>query len=133
MIDKDIQALIHYRMEQAEEALRDALALIELGSQRAAVNRSYYAMFYSVLALLNLIGQGTSKHGGAMALFDREFVKSGIFDKQFSHWLHEAFNRRQKSDYGEMIQVTDDEASQAAEEARRFVEEVKRYFAENMK
>jgi len=132
VIGKEIQALIRHRMEQAEEALGDAAALIERRSHRASVNRSYYAMFYAVLALLNLIGQGTSKHGGAIALFDREFVKSGIFDKQFSKWLHEVFMQRQKSDYDELIQISDAEASEAAMEARKFVEEVQRYLAEQV-
>ena len=124
-----IQALI----EKARRYLRSAELLIQDGDYDSAVSRSYYAMFYSVLALLNLVGQGTSKHSGAIALFNREFVKSGLFDKQFSKWLQEAFRRRQKSDYDEMVQLTIDEASQAAKEARQFVEEVKRYLAENLK
>jgi uncharacterized protein (UPF0332 family) len=38
------------------------------------MNRLYYAMFYAVLALLQEKEMGTSKHSGAIALFDREFV-----------------------------------------------------------
>ena len=66
-----IQALVRYRMEQAAEALASADALFEGGFYRGTVNRAYYAMFYAVLALLALRGLGTSKHKGALTLFER--------------------------------------------------------------
>jgi uncharacterized protein (UPF0332 family) len=62
------------------------------------MNRLYYAMFYAVLALLQAKHLGTSKHSGAIALFDREFVKTGIFPKELSMALHRAFALRQKGD-----------------------------------
>ena len=133
MISEEVRALIRYRMEQAREALDDAAVLIRRKSHRAAINRSYYAMFYSVLALLNLKGLGTSRHGGAIALFDREFVKTGVFDKQFSKRLHEVFMQRQESDYDELIEVSAAEAKEAASNARRFVGEVGRHLAKMLK
>jgi len=41
----------------------------------------------------------TSKHSGVISLFDKEFVKTGSFPKEFSKWLHDAFTVRQRSDY----------------------------------
>jgi len=70
-------------------------------SNRAIINRLYYAMFYAILALLQENQLSTSKHTGAIALFDREFVKKGIFDKELSKTLHRAFELRQKGDYME--------------------------------
>ena len=129
MISDDTRALIHYRMAQADEALADAASLLDCGSPRAVVNRAYYAMFYAVLALLNLLGKGTSKHSGAIALFDREFVKSGAFARESSMWLHEAFLQRQRADYDELITVCREEAATAAEHARGFVDQVNEYLA----
>lgn len=77
------RALIAYRLEQAKEALDDARKLAEhQGSPRSIVNRSYYAMFYVVLALLLVIDRGSSKHSGAIYLFDVHFVKTGLFPKE---------------------------------------------------
>jgi uncharacterized protein (UPF0332 family) len=45
-------------------------------------------MFYAVLALLALRKQETSKHTGVISLFDRDFVKPGVFSKELSQWLH---------------------------------------------
>jgi uncharacterized protein (UPF0332 family) len=83
-IDDNTRALVHSRLEQADEALHAAQILLEQSSLRAAVNRSYYAMFYAALALLVLRQQGTSKHAGVISLFDRDFIKPGIFHKELS-------------------------------------------------
>ena len=82
-------------------------------------------MFYAVVALLASQKQETSKHSGAISIFDKEFVKTGMFTKELSRWLHNAFDLRQRSDYAAQIQVSDEEAVQVLEEARKFVAEVK--------
>ncbi len=41
-----VATLIKYRMEQANNAIEDALCLEEVnGSPRSIINRTYYAMF----------------------------------------------------------------------------------------
>lgn len=87
--------LVHYRLQQAKESLNEAALLSEAGAYRGAVNRAYYAMFYALLALLATRGLGSSKHSGAIALFDREFVRNGEFAPELSRALHRAFQRRQ--------------------------------------
>ena len=52
-------------------------------------------MFYGVLALLTLIGKGTSKHTDALALIDQYFIKNGEFPFLMSRQLHNAFDLRQ--------------------------------------
>lgn len=98
MMTENVKALVSYRLEQAAESLAAGKLLLEQGLFRPSINRSYYAMFYSVLALLTTRREETSKHGRAIAFFDKEFVKAGVFSKEFSRWLHEAFDLRQRSD-----------------------------------
>jgi uncharacterized protein (UPF0332 family) len=72
---EEISALIRYRIEQAQTALEDARFLLEGNrSPQSIVNRSYYAMFYAAIALLQKIGKVPSKHTGVISLFDSEFV-----------------------------------------------------------
>jgi len=125
MITQNIRALVTYRLEQADESLDAARVLLEKRLDRPAVNRAYYAMFYAVLALLATRKQETSKHSGAISLFDKEFVKSGAFTKDFSRWLHEAFDLRQRADYAIEFQVTRKEAEMTLEHAVSFVGEVR--------
>ncbi len=53
---EDIRQLVKGRIEQAVESLADAKTLLTAGrGGRSIVNRSYYAMFYCILALLQTI------------------------------------------------------------------------------
>lgn len=122
---EEIKALVTYRLEQADESLDSAQLLLDHGKYRPSLNRSYYAMFYAVLGLLAISQHQTSKHSGAISLFNREFVKKGIFDKEFSRWLQEAFDLRQEADYRELVTVSVDTAQEILEHARTFVAGVK--------
>ena len=77
----NIKALIEYRLAQTDESLKASRVLIKEGLLRPCINRAYYAIFYSVLALLVVDKKETSRHSGAISLFDKEFVKEGIFKK----------------------------------------------------
>lgn len=125
-MNEDKNALIAYRMEQAEESLEAARVLLNNVKYRPSVSRSYYAMFYGVLALLSYGDYSVSKHSGAISLFDREFVKKDLLDKNFSRWLHEAFDLRQRVDYREMFTVTTERAEEVLRNAEKFIPEVKK-------
>ena len=121
---EDLRALVLYRLEQAADSVDSAQILLDKGKCRSSVNRSYYAMFYATIALLAIRSLTTSKHSGVIALFDRDFVKTGLFDKTLSRWLHEAFDLRLRADYREMFQVSPDRARAVLEHASGFVSEV---------
>jgi uncharacterized protein (UPF0332 family) len=124
---EQLEDLLCYRMEQAHETLQEAEILLNASALRGAVNRAYYAMFYALLALLATKQLGTSKHSGALALFDREFVKTGVFPRELSRSLHLAFDRRQTHDYGEMTQVSRQIAEETLTDAQTFVAAVESY------
>lgn len=121
MKQENLEDLLRYRMGQAHETLREAEILLRAAALRGTVNRAYYAMFYALLAVLADKQFGTSKHSGALALFDREFVKTGVFPPSLSRSLRRAFDRRQTHDYGEIIEITTPIAEDALADARVFV------------
>ena len=130
MSRKHVRALVAYRLEQAEEAIRSAETLLASGLHRDSVNRSYYAMFYTVLALLITKDLGTSKHQGVIATFDQEFVKKGVFPKDLSRRLHKAFERRLEADYGELVRVTTEDAGRVLGQAKEFVASIRSHLAQ---
>ena len=123
---QNVAALVRYRIEQADEALGAARILLREESLRASVNRSYYAMFYAVLALLASRKEETSKHGGAIALFDRLYVHTDVFPQDFSKWLRRAFDLRTRCDYGTEVNITQEETASQLEHASRFVAEIRK-------
>jgi uncharacterized protein (UPF0332 family) len=73
------ETLIRYRLEQADESLESAQLLLDNGKYRPSISRSYYAMFYAVLALLVKEGHRISKHTGAISVFNRGVREEGHF------------------------------------------------------
>ena len=130
MTDDTLRELLLFRLEQAHESLREADVLCAAQANRGAVNRAYYAMFYALLALLATKQLGTSKHSGAISLFDREFVKTGVFPRELSRSLHLAFDQRQTYDYGEMVEIEPDASDDTIASARSFVASVEQYLRE---
>lgn len=127
MTDNQQDKLINYRLQQAHETLAEADTLFEKSFWRGVINRSYYAMFYAVLALAILRQQVTSKHSGVIAFFDREFVKTNIFSQDLSRAFHLAFDQRQTNDYGEIFTVSEEEARQAIENSRNFIASIESF------
>jgi len=84
-------------------------------------------MFYAVLALLATKQLGTSKHQGVLSLFDREFVRTGVFDRTLSAWLHTAFDMRLTADYTELVTIPQNEVRKNLQQAETFVSLVKTY------
>ena len=126
-----IQALVRYRLEQAAEAIAAAELNLANGLHRSAVNRAYYAMFYAVLALLAARQEETSRHSGAIAQFDRLYVKPALLPKEFSRWLHGAFLNRQSVDYGAEVSLSNDEIDVLLSHARAFLAGVRNYLDAN--
>jgi len=77
-VSGDLRAIVHYRLDQADEALQSARAELTSNRLRVAINRAYYAMFYAGLALLASRQIGTSKHSGVIAKVSELFIKPGI-------------------------------------------------------
>jgi len=129
MISENVKALAGYRLEQADESIAAASLLFQQNILRRSVNSAYYAMFYAVIALLAIKMMETSKHGGAIGLFDREFVKTGVFSKDFSRWLHRAFDLRQRCDYEAQFTISKEDAQITLDAAEKFVAKVKSVIA----
>lgn len=126
----DKETLFLYRLEQAEETLSEAGKMVELNfSPRTIINRSYYSMFYVLLALFlkTDINTKTSKHIGVISFFDKEFIKTGKINKRYSKTLHDAFDARQEGDYKEFVELSSEEAAAYVKLAKEFLEGIKKF------
>jgi uncharacterized protein len=124
----DRETLFRYRLKQAEETLADARMMLAGGaSARSVVNRSYYAMFYGVLALLlhENVEHATSRHSGIISIFDKAFVHSGRLRREYSRMLHRIFESRQEADYKEFVEISTEDAAQWVQTAEDFMMGIK--------
>ena len=116
-----------YRLELAAERVRISKAMIDMGAYRDSINRSYYAVFTAIRALLAERNIDFKKHSAVIGYFRREYVKTGLFDVKFSSYIGNAFRARQYSDYDDFVIVSREEAEEQYQHAVEFVEAVKNY------
>ena len=106
---KDLQELIKYRIEQAQETSSEIKFLIDKGLLVLAINRIYYGMFYMLLALALKEGFKTSKHHQLLGWFNKKFVKPEIVDRKIGKIIHRGFEDRTDGDYGVFVKFEKDE------------------------
>ena len=102
--DQDRLDLIKYRLAEAKDTQADVELLITHDRLRAAINRIYYSMFYSLLALGLKYEYETSKHAQLIGWFNKEFIHEGLIDSKYGKIINKAFNRRTKGDYDFFIE-----------------------------
>jgi uncharacterized protein (UPF0332 family) len=124
MIDTTAIDLSGYRLNKAKDLLRQSWVLLGDSSCDGSINRSYYAIFNAIRALLALCRIDSRKHSGVISYFDQYFVKTGIFNRTYSQIAHSAFEVRQMSDYQDFYMPSIDQAKQQFNNASQLIQEV---------
>lgn len=129
MLDESRVDLCKYRLEKAYECLKSAKLLQEAEDYTSAANRSYYAIFHAMRSVMALDGEDRKKHSGVVAYFQEHYIKTNIFEKEYSYIIKNAFLVRQESDYEDFCIISKSEAVEQIENAQKFVEAVNKYIA----
>jgi uncharacterized protein (UPF0332 family) len=115
------------RIDHARENLDTAFWVFEGGDYRSAANRSYYAIFHAVRALAALDHVEMRKHSGYISEFRKRYTKTGIFGKQLSDILTDAFEIRNESDYDDFFVIAKEDVAQQINDAKFFLSEIEKY------
>jgi len=118
------KTLINYRLERANESIKAAELMLENEMYIPAMNRIYYSMFYAVQALLILKESAFSKHGQVKGFFNKEFIKTGVFPKEFGKLFNTVFEYRQKFDYVDLIIPEEELISDYINKAKIFTQKI---------
>lgn len=119
-MDEKRKDLCRYRLEKAETCLSSARILVQLKDYCGAANRSYYSIFHCIRSLLALEGVDFSKHSGVMAYFQKNYIMPGIFGKEYSKILTEAFQIRNDSDYDDYYILSKEDVDVQIQNAQIF-------------
>ena len=100
---------------------------------KAAINRSYYAIFHSIRAVNILDGFDASKHSSVIAHFNQYYVHTGEFDRGIYKIIDSAYRIREKCDYSDFFLVSKEESAIQIEHAEAFVKTMEMYISKNEK
>lgn len=119
--------LMKYRLDNAREKLESAKLLLDAGKYKDSIGRSYYAIFTAVRAVLAKENVDFSKHSGVIAYFQKEFIKTGIFEKRYSRYLQSAFQIRNSCDYDDFFIASRQDAEEQYNRAEEFYNVIQNY------
>lgn len=121
---KDLSA---QRIERAKEDLDTAKINLENGKYKAAINRSYYAIFHAIRAVNIMDGFDASKHSSVIAHFNQYYVHTGNFKRDTYKIIDSAYRIREKCDYSDFFVVSKGDAEEQIRKAEQLLKEVQEY------
>jgi len=122
--EKDKSELIKYRLGEAKDTIEDVQLLISNDRLRASINRIYYGMFYSLLALGLKFDFETSKHQQLIGWFNKNFIHEGLIDTKYGKIINKALNRRTKGDYDSYVEFEREIVVEMFDEMKDFIHEI---------
>ncbi|MCH5235777.1 MAG: HEPN domain-containing protein [Muribaculaceae bacterium] len=120
------KALVDYRIEKSDNALKEADLLAEKGFYDSAVTRLYYACFYIASALLIKNEIEAATHSGVKRMLSLKFIHTGLLDARFIKVYADLLNGRQLSDYEDFVYQNINSYSEYKNEADEFCQEIKK-------
>ena len=127
MPDKELWEISDLQIQRANQILNSIPLLIEIGDNYSAVNRAYYAAFHAIKALEALNNYDSKKHSGLLSNFRTKYIKTGIFDVQYSDTLKALSQYRQDSDYNIFADISPQVAKEQYNNAKEFVNAIEKY------
>jgi uncharacterized protein (UPF0332 family) len=123
--------LINYRLQRSRESYSDAELLANNGRWNSAINRLYYAAYYAATALLLKNDLTPTTHNGAKLKLSEYFIKPGIISRDTGKMYSQLFGWRQKGDYDELFDFTEEKVVVYFEPVKSFIDLIETLLAEN--
>lgn len=131
MLNKNID-LCTYRIDNAIETLGTTKLCLDNKRYKDTINRSYYAVFYAIKAILALEGTDFKRHKDVVAYFNKNYVATGIFEKAIGKRLAHLQQKRESSDYDDFYIASKEEAEEQYEAAKDIIQTIRNYLAQNI-
>ena len=119
--------LIQQRLEQAKDTEQVVELLIKNEMYPAAVNRIYYGVFYSLLALGLEYNFESSKHQQLIGWFNREFIKKKKIEIEYGKILKKAYENRTSGDYDVFCEFEKEDVLELFENMKRFIRRIEKF------
>lgn len=133
MLDEEHIALSKHRLQKAKDELESSRILFENNKLTQSINRSYYSIFHATRALLALEKFDSRKHTGIIGYFNKNFIKTGKIEKEYSRILMDAQDFRNDSDYDDFFVIAKEVVEKQLTEASDFIKRIESYIENHLK
>ena len=119
------EALVQYRLDRADETLKEVDILANESHYNAAANRLYYACYYAVSALLVANGYNAQSHVGSKTLLGLHFVSKGLLSNEYGKTFSRLFEIRHSGDYDDFVYCDKEMIDEYTPKAIEFINAIK--------
>lgn len=119
------EALVQYRLDRADETLKEVEILAKESHFNAAANRLYYACYYAVSALLVAKGLNAQSHSGTKTLLGLHFVSKGLLSNEYGKTFSRLFEIRHSGDYDDFVFCDKEVIDEYTPKANDFINAIK--------
>ena len=105
--------------------------MLENNMIKDAINRSYYAVFYALKAVLALEEKDFKRHKDVVAYFNKMYVATEKFPREFGRMIAKLQQLREKSDYDDFFIASKEEAQKQFDNAESIVAAIIEYMRKN--
>ena len=130
-MDHRQEELSRYRIQEAKNSLKVAEHCLKEDLYKDSINRSYYAAFYAIKAVLALGTIDFKRHKDVVAYFNKEYVATNVFPRELGKRLGMLKQLREKSDYDDFYIASRDQAEGQYHTAKYTIEKVEEYLKNN--
>ena len=125
--DTPLNKQLEVMLKKARRSLAAAERHMKEGDYDFASSRAYYATFYVIEAMLLTKNLVFSKHSAVISAFNKHFIRTAIFPKEFSKSITRLFRERQVGDYEFDLSIEQDEAREDLRIAANIVKDIVDY------
>lgn len=125
LTDDERRIMVELEIERAEKITEQFETLREQQYWDTLVNRMYYAAFHSVSALLIHSALHVHTHRGALNIFNKEFVRTGVFTVEEGHLFSKLEGLRERGDYNCFVDTTEEEIVPLIEPLKMLIKKIK--------
>ena len=129
MIQEERIELSSSRLDKAYQMVRAARILVDAKDFASACNRSYYAVFHAMRAVLALDGVDEHRHSHLISEFRKNYLKTNILDRSLSDIIGSSFQIRNESDYDDFWVISKADVIEQIQKAEEFVSAIEKYLS----
>ncbi|MCK4920040.1 MAG: HEPN domain-containing protein [Bacteroidales bacterium] len=121
MTTEDKNEMIAYRIKRAKETLNEIQILIDHSLWTTAINRTYYACYYAVSALLLKNDIKSQTHSGTRQMFGLHFIKENKISKEIGNFFSDIFDMRHSGDYDDFVEFSEEDVLDVFKSAKELI------------
>ncbi len=120
-VKADIEKYISYKIGKSNKSMRAASLMMDNGFYNEAINRIYYACFYTATAILFKNNIEAKTHTGVRTMMHKHFIQNNLISQSDGAFYSDIFEYRHASDYDDYVEFEKDVVEKLFIEAEKFI------------